>query len=129
MVKTVNEVVRFVDRFGRFGWQIMAGVGRHGPGRNSFLSVRDPFGGRIEITADVARLPNRCEPPHSAVPRSSQFDDLRLYGWRGEFPTVLMCGGRRCHRRASAAGREFAEGEGDATGHLYRAWSDKCWGG
>ena len=56
-------MVHFADRLGRFGWKIEAGVGRHGPGGNTFLYVRDPFGNRVEITADVARVPNRWEPP------------------------------------------------------------------
>ena len=62
-VNGVGEVVHFADRLGRFGWKIEAGVGRHGPGGNTFLYVRDPFGNRVEITADVARVPNRWEPP------------------------------------------------------------------
>lgn len=74
LVNGVSEVVRFADRLGRFGWRIEAGVGRHGPGGNSFLYVRDPSGNRIEITADVARLPNRFEPPRI---------------WRGELSAVF----------------------------------------
>ncbi|MCX2728506.1 GlsB/YeaQ/YmgE family stress response membrane protein [Thermomicrobium sp. 4228-Ro] len=50
-------------------------VGRWpGGGGNSFLSVRDPSGNRIEITADVARLPNRWEGPRI---------------WRGELSAVF----------------------------------------
>ncbi len=74
LVNGVSEVVRFADRLGRFGWRIEAGVGRHGPGGNSFLYVRDPSGNRIEITADVAGLPNRFEPPRI---------------WRGELSAVF----------------------------------------
>lgn len=74
LVNGVSEVVRFADRLGRFGWRIEAGVGRHGPGGNSFLYVRDPSGNRIEITADVARLPNRSEEPRI---------------WRGELSAVF----------------------------------------
>ncbi|MDW8060801.1 MAG: VOC family protein [Thermomicrobium sp.] len=74
LVNGVSEVVRFADRLGRYGWRIEAGVGRHGPGGNSFLYVRDPSGNRIEITADVARLPNREEPPRI---------------WRGELSAVF----------------------------------------
>lgn len=74
LVNGVSEVVRFADRLGRFGWRIEAGVGRHGPGGNSFLYVRDPSGNRIEITADVARLPNRFEAPRI---------------WRGELSAVF----------------------------------------
>jgi catechol 2,3-dioxygenase len=62
-VNGVGEIVHFADRLGRFGWKIEAGIGRHGPGGNTFLYVRDPFGNRIEMTADVARVPNRFEPP------------------------------------------------------------------
>jgi len=62
-VNRVGEIVHFADRLGRFGWKIEAGNGRHGPGGNTFLYVRDPFGNRVEITADVAHVPNRSEPP------------------------------------------------------------------
>jgi len=59
----LGDLGRFADRLARLGWPIEAGIGRHGPGGNLFLYVKDPSGNRVELGADIARAPNADLPP------------------------------------------------------------------
>lgn len=50
-------MVTFADHLASLGTPAEYGVGRHGPGSNLFLYVRDPAGNRVELTADMAFVP------------------------------------------------------------------------
>jgi catechol 2,3-dioxygenase len=67
------DVVRFADRLALNGTTAEYGVGRHGPGSNLFLYVRDPSGNRVELTADMASVPPGA--PHRV--------------WRGTDPSIV----------------------------------------
>jgi catechol 2,3-dioxygenase len=52
----VPEITRlrdFADRFMRSGQPAEYGIGRHGPGGNLFLYVRDPSKNRVELTTEM----------------------------------------------------------------------------
>ena len=49
--------MRFADRIVRMGCRAEYGIGRHGPGANLFLYVRDPSGNRVELCTDMALIP------------------------------------------------------------------------
>ena len=50
-VTDVAALQFFADRIARLGYRSEYGIGRHGPGGNLFLYVRDPSGNRVELTA------------------------------------------------------------------------------
>lgn len=54
------DLLSFADRIVRADARIEYGPGRHGPGNNLFLYVRDPAGNRIELIADMAHLPSNA---------------------------------------------------------------------
>lgn len=47
----------WADHFARMRVPMWWGPGRHGPGNNLFFMVRDPDGNRIEISAELQRMP------------------------------------------------------------------------
>ncbi|MDQ6911042.1 MAG: VOC family protein [Actinomycetota bacterium] len=51
------DLVRLADRIVRLGHRSEYGIGRHGPGSNLFLYVRDPSGNRVELCCDMAVVP------------------------------------------------------------------------
>ncbi len=54
------------DRLAGLGWTVEYGPGRHGPGRNLFVYVRDPSSGlRFELFSDMAHIEDEAtyEPP------------------------------------------------------------------
>lgn len=68
-----GAVIAFADRLANAGTTAEYGVGRHGPGSNVFLYVRDPSGNRVELTADMALVPRGA--PHRV--------------WEGKSPTIV----------------------------------------
>jgi catechol 2,3-dioxygenase len=70
----IGNLSRFADRLARHDWPIEAGIGRHGPGGNLFLYVKDPTGNRVELGADMARVPDTDLPPRI---------------WRGNFGQIF----------------------------------------
>jgi catechol 2,3-dioxygenase len=50
-------MVMFADRLAAAGTTAEYGIGRHSPGSNLFLYSRDPSGNRLELTADMALVP------------------------------------------------------------------------
>ncbi|MBS1895329.1 MAG: VOC family protein [Actinobacteria bacterium] len=66
-------MIGFADRLAFSGTTAEYGVGRHGPGSNLFLYVRDPSGNRVELTADMAAVPAGA--PHRI--------------WRGKDPSIV----------------------------------------
>ena len=70
----ISALLGFCDRLARLGYHAEYGVGRHGPGGNVFLYMLDPAGNRVELTCDVARVPDR---------------DAPVRFWRGDFLSIL----------------------------------------
>lgn len=68
-----GAVIAFADRLANAGSTAEYGVGRHGPGSNVFVYVRDPSGNRVELTADMAIVPRGA--PHRV--------------WEGESPSIV----------------------------------------
>jgi len=68
-----GAVIAFADRLAIAGSTAEYGVGRHGPGSNVFLYVRDPSGNRVELTADMAIVPRGA--PHRV--------------WEGKRPSIV----------------------------------------
>src|SRR5262245_17634209 len=50
-------MVAFADRLVAHRQRAEYGIGRHGPGANLFLYVRDPEGNRVEMSAEMALVP------------------------------------------------------------------------
>ena len=71
-----NDLRDWGDHFADLRIPIWWGPGRHGPGNNLFLMVRDPDGGRIEISAELEHL--GPEAPHRVWP--SEERTLNLWG-------------------------------------------------
>jgi catechol 2,3-dioxygenase len=61
-IADVGELVTFADRLTRHGSRPEMGIGRHGPGNNIFLYVRDPAGHRVELSTQLARVTDRQAP-------------------------------------------------------------------
>jgi len=61
-VADASALVAFADRLTAAGTRAEYGIGRHSPGANLFLYVRDPSGNRVELTADMAIVPHGA--PH-----------------------------------------------------------------
>jgi catechol 2,3-dioxygenase len=59
----VGELVTFADRLTRHGSRPEMAIGRHGPGNNIYLYVRDPAGHRVELSTQLARVTDRDAPP------------------------------------------------------------------
>ncbi|MEA2682601.1 MAG: catechol 2,3-dioxygenase [Chloroflexota bacterium] len=55
-------LVTFADRLVRLGGRAEYGIGRHGPGSNLFLYIRDPSGNRVELCCDMAVVPPGAPP-------------------------------------------------------------------
>jgi catechol 2,3-dioxygenase len=74
LTKGIADQERFADRVTRMGHKSEYGIGRHGPGSNLFLYMRDPTGNRVELTSEMARVTDPDEPPRI---------------WRGDFLEIL----------------------------------------
>jgi catechol 2,3-dioxygenase-like lactoylglutathione lyase family enzyme len=61
-IADVGELVAFADRLTRHGSRPEVGIGRHGPGNNIYLYVRDPAGHRVELSTQLARVTDRDAP-------------------------------------------------------------------
>ncbi len=77
-VADVGQLVSFADRLTRMGYRPETGIGRHGPGNNIYLYVKDPAGHRVELSTQIARVGDRDAPPREwRAPRS---DTCNLWG-------------------------------------------------
>jgi len=56
-LKDAPALVTFADRLVRLGGRAEYGIGRHGPGSNLFLYIRDPSGNRVELCCEMAIVP------------------------------------------------------------------------
>ena len=71
-----NDLRDWADHFAELRVPIWWGPGRHGPGNNLFLMVRDPDGNRIEISAEMEHLAH--DAPHRVWPQEER--TLNLWG-------------------------------------------------
>jgi len=56
-VRAWDDIRDWADHFATLEVPIWWGPGRHGPGNNLFIMVRDPDGNRIELSAELERMP------------------------------------------------------------------------
>ena len=71
-----NDLRDWGDHFAGLRVPIWWGPGRHGPGNNLFLMIRDPDGNRIEISAEMERMER--DAPHRTWPLEER--TLNLWG-------------------------------------------------
>ena len=71
-----NDLRDWADHFAELRVPIWWGPGRHGPGNNLFLMIRDPDGNRIEISAEMEHLEH--DAPHRVWPQEER--TLNLWG-------------------------------------------------
>ena len=71
-----NDLRDWGDHFADLRIPIWWGPGRHGPGNNLFLMIRDPDGGRIEISAEMEHMDP--DVPHRVWPLEER--TLNLWG-------------------------------------------------
>lgn len=71
-----NDLRDWADHFAGMRVPIWWGPGRHGPGNNLFLMVRDPEGNRIELSAELERM--QPEVAHRVWPHEDH--TLNLWG-------------------------------------------------
>ena len=71
-----NDLRDWGDHFADLRMPIWWGPGRHGPGNNLFLMVRDPDGNRIEISAEMEHMDR--DAPHRVWPQEER--TLNLWG-------------------------------------------------
>lgn len=74
-----NDLRDWADHLARLEVPIFWGPGRHGPGNNLFLMVRDPEGNAVEISAELEIIPNGR--PVARWPHSER--SLNLWGSGG----------------------------------------------
>jgi catechol 2,3-dioxygenase len=98
-VPSVSELVRLADSLATRGMALDASIGRHEAGNNIFLYFKDPFGQRLEVNTDMARV-DPAAPPN-VIDAPVPFD-----AWRAGRPPALSAGsatrdGRRTSRLAA----------------------------
>lgn len=71
-----SDLRDWADHFAALRVPIWWGPGRHGPGNNLFLMVRDPDGNRIEVSAELEHLDH--DAPHRVWPDEER--TLNLWG-------------------------------------------------
>ena len=71
-----NDLRDWADHFADLRIPIWWGPGRHGPGNNLFLMIRDPDGIRIEISAEMEHM--ELDVPHRVWPQEER--TLNLWG-------------------------------------------------
>jgi catechol 2,3-dioxygenase len=86
-VPSVADLVRLSDALAARGMALDASMGRHVAGNNVFLYFRDPFGIRLEVNTDMARI-DPAAPPN-VIPEPVPFD-----AWREGRPPALASGTR-----------------------------------
>lgn len=64
-VATVDEIAQIAAMLQERGVEIDRGIGKHGPGGNSFLVFRDPDGNNVEFYSDMIQV-GPDQPPHEA---------------------------------------------------------------
>jgi catechol 2,3-dioxygenase len=81
-VPSVADLVRVADALAARGMAVDASIGRHVAGNNVFLYFKDPFGNRLEVNTDMARIDPAAAPRILREP--APFD-----AWREGRPPAL----------------------------------------
>jgi catechol 2,3-dioxygenase len=84
-VPSVAELVKMSDALASRGIALDASVGRHVSGSNVFLYFKDPFGTRVEVNAEMARVDAAAPPLIRDAP--APFD-----AWRPGRPPAMEAG-------------------------------------
>lgn len=95
-VPSVAELVRVADALASRGMPVDASIGRHVAGNNIFLYFKDPFGNRVEVNTDMARVDPAAQPRILREP-------LPFDAWREGRPPALASGSR-CRDARTALG-------------------------
>jgi catechol 2,3-dioxygenase-like lactoylglutathione lyase family enzyme len=79
-LETIAEMEKVADMLIARGIEIDRGIGKHGPGANSFLVFRDPDGNNVEFYTDMTQI--TADTPHEPAVWSGRdietFDRWRL---------------------------------------------------
>jgi catechol 2,3-dioxygenase len=84
-VPSVADLIRMSDALASLGIALDASLGRHVSGNNVFLYFKDPFGLRLEVNTDMARVDAAAPPLVRDTPAA--FD-----AWRPGRPPALEAG-------------------------------------
>lgn len=98
-VPSVADLVRVADALAARGIAVDASMGRHAAGNNVFLYFKDPFGNRLEVNTDMARI-DPAAPPR-ILRQPAPFD-----AWREGRPPALVAGSMCRDARAPVAADE-----------------------
>lgn len=92
-VPSVDELVRVSDALAQRGVALDASMGRHTSGNNVFVYFKDPFGARVEVNTDMARVDAAA--PTLVRDRPAAFDV-----WRVGRPPAMTAGSPASDARA-----------------------------
>lgn len=95
-VPAYADLVTVSDAIASRGMVLDASIGRHVSGNNVFLYFKDPFGHRLEVNTDMARVDPAAPPLVRDAP--APFD-----AWREGRPPAMTAGSRARDCRAGAA--------------------------
>jgi catechol 2,3-dioxygenase len=84
-VASVIDLIRIADALAARGMTLDSSIGRHAGGNNIFLYFKDPFGNRVEVNTDMARI-NSAAPPR-VLDAPVPFD-----AWRTGRPPAMTAG-------------------------------------
>lgn len=70
-----NDIRDWADHMGSLNVKLWWGPGRHGPGNNLFFMVEDPDGHKVELSAELERM------PRDMGPRSWRHEERTLNLW------------------------------------------------
>jgi catechol 2,3-dioxygenase len=96
-VPSVAELIAMSDALASRGLQLDSSIGRHVSGNNIFLYFKDPFGHRLEVNTDMARVDAAAPPLVRDAPAA--FD-----AWRPGRPPALDAGSPARDARVPAEG-------------------------
>jgi catechol-2,3-dioxygenase len=97
-VPSYGDLVSLADAVAAWGIELDASIGRHVSGNNVFLYFKDPWGNRLEVNTDMARVDLAAPPLIRDAP--APFD-----AWRPGRPPAMTAGSpaRDARVRATAA--------------------------
>jgi|GEM_PF-572179 len=84
-VPSYGDLVSLSDAVAAWGIELDASIGRHVSGNNVFLYFKDPFGNRLEVNTDMARVDLAAPPLIRTAP--APFD-----AWRPGRPPAMTAG-------------------------------------
>ena len=79
LVDSVEDMERAAEFLQARGVPIVRGIGKHGPGENTFLVFKDPDGNNVEIYCEMQQIPNdRPHQPRVWERNIESFDQWRF---------------------------------------------------